>query len=156
MITIATIRKEISKIRDNRDTLDNNCLDTLYKLMVVEYFMSSGETKNEEESLIEGNTTALDNDTAKDWVHSMTNSDGTNGEHWTLQQTTTVLNQKGYPFDPVDFYVTMNMMYNDYVKVARRFNINNADFYASMSEAFLNDPDAVSDKLAKYHEHIAI
>ena len=153
MITISTVRKEISKIRDNRDALDTSCLDTLYKLMVVEHFMSS--EKEKEESPIEGEIMAMDEGTAKEWVNSMTGSDGTNGEHWTLQQTTTVLSQKGYSFNPVDFYVTMNMMYNDYVKVARRFNINNVDFYASLSEAFLDDKDAVSDKLAKYHKHIA-
>ena len=48
--------------------------------------------------------------------------------------------------------MTMNMMYSDYCGVARKYGIDNPEFYAHMSKAFLNDKDAGPGKLAKYFE----
>ena len=48
----------------------------------------------------------------------------------------------------------MNMIYSDYFGVAKKLNVNNMDFYAEMSKAFLGDKDAVPGKLYAYFEHV--
>lgn len=93
----------------------------------------------------------LTKQTAHEWVQSMKNSDGTTGEHWTMEQTTQLMQTKGITCDPVEFYAAINMMYSDYFKVAKKMNVNSVDFYAYLAEAFLKDTDAGKDKLAKYY-----
>lgn len=91
---------------------------------------------------------------AMGWADQMENADGTHGPHWAMEQTKELQDKKGIGHDPVEFFVTMNMMYSDYCKIAKRYNVNTPDFYASMAKAFLDDKDAVPDKLAKYYEHV--
>ena len=91
---------------------------------------------------------------ALSWVDMMENADGTHGPHWAMEQTKELQEKKGIGHDPVEFFVAMNMMYSDYCKIAKRYNVNTADFYASMAKAFLDDKDAVDDKLAKYYEYV--
>lgn len=91
---------------------------------------------------------------AEEWMRNIHNGDGSTGQHWTLEQTTQVMQQKNYPCDPVEFWVAMNMMYSDYYTTAKKFNVNNADFYAAMAKAFLCDEDAESGKLARYYSAI--
>ena len=91
---------------------------------------------------------------AMDWMDEMENADGSRGAHWTMAQTKEVQEKKGIRLDPVEFFAAMNMMYSDYCKIAKRYNVNTSDFYASMAKAFLEDKDAVPDKLMKYYECI--
>lgn len=93
-------------------------------------------------------------ETAMAWVDQMENADGTHGAHWTMEQTKELQEKKGISHDPVEFFAAMNMMYSDYCKIAKRYNVNTADFYASMAKAFLDDKDAAPDKLAKYYEYV--
>lgn len=88
------------------------------------------------------------------WVSRMENADGTSGPHWSMDQTDQVMKQKGIGIDSGKFWCTMNMIYSDYVGVASKFGVNNVDFYSDMAVAFLNDKDAVSDKLAAYYTHV--
>ena len=92
--------------------------------------------------------------TAMEWVNDMDNSDGSHGPHWTMEQTKEVQEKKGIDCDPIEFFVAMNMMYSDYCKVAKRYNVNSSDFYASMAKAFLDDKDAAPEKLMRYYEHV--
>ena len=50
----------------------------------------------------------------------------------------------------------MNMMYSDYCAVARKYGVDNADFYADMAKAFLFDPDggAPAKKVEAYYRYI--
>ena len=91
---------------------------------------------------------------AEEWMKNLNNEDGTTGAHWSYDQTTNLMRQKGYNFDPIEFYAAINVMYSDYCKVAKKMNVNTVDFFASMAEAFLADKDAVKDKLAAYYAHI--
>ena len=69
------------------------------------------------------------------------------GEHWTIEQTTTVKNQFGYAnIRDIDFWVVMNMAYNDYKDIFK----DNTEMYARFSYAFINDPDAKKGKIFKY------
>lgn len=65
------------------------------------------------------------------------------GEHWTKEQTTSVKNQYGFNVRDLDFWVVMNMAYNDYKDLFR----DNLEMYAKFSNAFINDPDAKKGKV---------
>ena len=93
----------------------------------------------------------LDHEKAKEWVASMQNEDGSNGAHWTMEQTRQIQNQKGLAsIDPMRFWVTMNMMYSDYCSVFEKAGISKPDLYADLAKAFLMDKDAHKDKLDRY------
>lgn len=91
---------------------------------------------------------------AMEWTQNMENEDGTKGPHWNMDQTKTVMAQKGIECDPLEFYVAINAMYSDYMPVAKKLGVNNMDFYTQMAKAFLDDKDALPDKLARYYEYI--
>lgn len=99
--------------------------------------------------------TKIDRRRGEELLRKLKNGDGSTGEHWSYEQTKQVMEQKGIQCDPVEFWVSMNMMYSDYYTVAKKLNINNADFYASMAEAFLKDQDAHENKLARYYSIVA-
>lgn len=96
----------------------------------------------------------LDRETARGWVKRMKHADGSVGEHWTMDQTNQVMRQRGIDCEPEAFYAIMNAMWSDYSKVADKFGVNNVDFWAELTKAFLMDKDAVPDKAALYYECI--
>lgn len=83
-----------------------------------------------------------------DW--HFVNADGTEGKHWTIAETEAY--NSGY--DPKKWNFTMNMMYSDYCRVAERYGVGVPDFYAELSRAFLDDADAVKDKLECYYKYV--
>lgn len=97
----------------------------------------------------------LTRERAERWVKSMTNEAGTPGQHWTFDQAKQLMTRHGLQDDPVEFYAALNMMYSDYSKAAQKLGVDKDDFYALMAHAFLDDPDAPGDKLARYCEYIA-
>jgi len=80
----------------------------------------------------------------------MRNEDGTNGGHWTLEQTSSVAkgnNVEFVHFNEYDWCYVMNMMYSDYYKAGG----NNTSFYVELTKAFLCDKDAPDGKALKYY-----
>ena len=67
-----------------------------------------------------------------------------------MEQTEQVRKQRSIECDPLAFYVTMNMMYSDYCRVAEKVGASSLDFYAYMSKAFLDDKDAGEGKIGRY------
>lgn len=96
----------------------------------------------------------MDEETAHEWMENLRNEDGTKGPHWTKEQTTQVMKQKGIDCDPVEFWVAMNAMYSDYFNVAKKMNVNNVDFYTHMAKAFIDDKDAGEGKLMRYYDAV--
>lgn len=94
----------------------------------------------------------FDEQTAHEWMEKLKNADGTTGPHFTKEQVKGMMNQKSVHADPVELWVAMNMFYSDYCKVAKKLNVNNVNFYMDMACAFLDDEDAVDDKLSAYYE----
>lgn len=98
-------------------------------------------------------------ETAEEWTRRMRNEDGTTGPHWSMEQVKQLREQKKelQDFDLADVYAVLNMMYSDYCEVAKKFNVNNMDFYVCMAKAWLNDEDAGAGKAktAIYYECIA-
>ena len=74
----------------------------------------------------------------------MKNKDGTDGEHWKIEQTS----QYAGNYDKYDFYVVMNMMYSDY------FNPKfDESTYAQLAKDWLDDKD-IEDKLLNYYYYV--
>lgn len=97
----------------------------------------------------------LSKDEAHEWVRSMDHKDGLKGQHWSYEQTTQVLKNKGYGINCAEWYAIMNAMHADYCEVAKMFGVDNIDFYTAMAKAWLCDDDAVEDKARQYWEHVA-
>ena len=101
-----------------------------------------------------GGHTRLEEATIQDWMARLQNTDGTTGPHWSMDQTTQAMRQRNVDCDPLEFWAAMNMMYSDYLPVAKKANANNIDFYVNMARAFLDDKDAREGKLARYYDAV--
>ena len=87
----------------------------------------------------------FDEKLAKKAVAHMHNVDGSTGEHWTWEQTTSVANQYGIKCY-ADWYYAMNSLWSDLSNVMG----SDANTYAKMAKAmYFDDPDMVDGKLFK-------
>lgn len=99
-------------------------------------------------------TDCLSWEDAKEWMMSIRNADGSKGAHWSIEQTNKLFEKKQLDCAQHEFWAAMNMLYSDYAPVAKKFGVDNPDFFACLAEAFLDDEDAVGDKLAVYYDYI--
>ena len=98
----------------------------------------------------------LDEHTVKKWVDSMRHTaDSGAGPHWTIDQTSQILQQRGWQFDRHEFYAIMNAMWSDYGKTAQKYGVDKSDYWADVAHDWLSDQDAVHDKAAIYYYEIA-
>lgn len=73
------------------------------------------------------------------------------GQMWSYEQVKRFIESKGYEDDFVDWYLVMNMCYNDYYNTAKTYGLQNEDdFYYNLAKDFIEDPDASPIKVAKY------
>lgn len=93
-------------------------------------------------------------DEARHWLKKIRNADGSTGAHWNIDQTSGIMDKLNIACDECEFWVTMNMLYSDYCGVAKKYEVDNADFFACLAAAFLNDEDAVDDKLTAYYDYV--
>ena len=100
------------------------------------------------------NSEGLSWEETKDWMMHLRDTDGKTGPHWNIDQTNKAYEKKKLDCEPHEYWAAMNMLYSDYGSVAKKFGVDNADFFACLAEAFLNDDDAIKDKLAAYYECI--
>ena len=98
----------------------------------------------------------IDHDTVMMWVQDMEDSDGVRGGKYTWHQAQQYANSVGITDKErqLEFYWAMNAMYADYSKAAKKFGVDKPEFYACMAKAFLEDPDAVEDKVEMYNRYI--
>lgn len=98
----------------------------------------------------------LTEEEAMEWVESMSAGKDKHGEHWTMDQTTNLLRQRGYRHDPIEWYAIMHAVYYDYCAVAKKYGLaDNNEFFADLAHAWLDDKDAVENKAVVYYECIA-
>lgn len=95
---------------------------------------------------------------AKAWAARMQNADGTNGPHWTMEQTDTYARAVDAHVDRDIFWAAMNMTYSDYYGVATKYGLDRAEFYADLAKAFLMDKDAggPDEKIAGYYHGVVL
>lgn len=96
----------------------------------------------------------IDMATAMEWVMGMRNNDGSTGPHWTMDQTTQVLQQRGWNCEPAEFYAVINSLWSDYGKTAQKYGVDKIDYWADMAHDWLDDKDARQDKAARYYKDI--
>lgn len=94
-------------------------------------------------------------ETAKEWTDRMQNEDGTSGPHWTLEQAKQIMAQRKINYSPHCFWAVLNSIYSDYSTVAKKHGLGgNLEFYIDMAKSWIDDKDAVSDKVYAYYTYI--
>ena len=92
---------------------------------------------------------------AKEWTQHMQNEDGTSGPHWTLEQAKQIMAQRKINYSPHCFWAVLNSIYSDYSTVAKKHGLGgNLEFYIDMAKSWIDDKDAVSDKVYAYYTYI--
>lgn len=76
------------------------------------------------------------------------------GQHWTARQVKDYIESKGDDAAAyINYYLVMNMAYNDYYGTAKLFGLqNDPEFFYSIARDFINDQDAKPFKIEKYFE----
>lgn len=80
-------------------------------------------------------------------------SDRTNGEKWSMQETTEVGNKLGVNWERIqkcEWYLVLNMMYSDYFPVGRKHGFTDYTFYSELAQAWFSDVDGKDNKTFKY------
>ena len=73
------------------------------------------------------------------------------GQYWNFQQVKEFAKEHGAIGDWIDWYLVMNMVYNDYCDTAKMYNLqNDPEFFFSLARDFIEDPDARPLKVEKY------
>lgn len=86
---------------------------------------------------------------AREWVSHM-DPPG----KWTMDQTTTVMEQMGYHFRPCVFYAVMNMLWSDYGKTIEKHGLDRPAFWAELAKDFIDDKDSEDMKVGRYWRDI--
>ena len=134
-ITLANIEKEISNIIENKPmTCDN--LERFVLLSKAMKYMKHVHRHFTEED-------------AKEWASHMDPP-----ARWTMEQTTAVMQQRGYDNKPCEFYVVMNMLVSDYGKTMAKYSADRPEIWADLAHDFIADKDAVEDKVGRYWRDI--
>lgn len=152
MIDVRGLRETIREIRDKGESLrDIRDLHTLYS--VLEYM------ERETRECDGDNPQGMTRQKAEKWIAGMANEDPARpeGGKWTLEQVKPYAQKHGIPTEGkklYEFYAVMNAMYSDYSEVAKKYNAATPDFFAELAKAFIQDKDAVPDKVERYYETI--
>lgn len=73
------------------------------------------------------------------------------GEYWDYETISKVRKEYNIDINEYDFYIVMNSLVNDYYKVIDKEDI---ETYVKLALAFINDDDAVKDKIWVYYTKI--
>lgn len=142
------IKKYIEKIGESKDTkkmdILGDMLEELIDSLKEAHHEEYEEYKNELYELAYGKK--ISKEIAEKWVMDMKPA----GQHWTMDQTTNAMQNLDYNFDPIDFYVVSNMMYNDYNNLVK----DDETLALKLAYDWLKDEDAKEDKLYCYWKHI--
>lgn len=101
----------------------------------------------------------FDEKMARKAVEHMKNEDGTNGEHWTIEQALKLAEQHGVSvkgdFDKYDWYVALNMVYSDFYRaVVTLTGSNNPKAFVELAKAWLMDKDVDEGKMWYYYSFV--
>ena len=73
------------------------------------------------------------------------------GQSWSYEQVKSYVESKGIMDNFINWYLVMNMVYNDYFETAKKYgHHNDVEFYYCLANNFINDPDAKPLKVEKY------
>lgn len=134
-ITISNIEHEIERLLDSKPI---NCENLEKFVLLCRAMKYMGRIKR-----------SFTQEDAENWVHHMTPA-----ARWTMEQTTAVMNQRGYHHKPCVFWAVMNSLYSDYGNTMKKYNADLPDIWADLANDWLEDDDAVEDKAGKYYRDI--
>jgi hypothetical protein len=85
-------------------------------------------------------------------VHKMKNKDGSEGPHWTYEQTTEVLHNKGLDYNEAEWFYVLNMAYSDHY-----YEKFDTDAYIRLARDIIDDMDVLPNStkrtyIAKHYE----
>lgn len=73
------------------------------------------------------------------------------GQYWSYTQVYDLVKSKGVTGEWVNWYLVMNMVYNDFCTTAKHFGLqNDVEFFYHLAKDFIEDPDAKPMKVEKY------
>ena len=74
------------------------------------------------------------------------------GEVFSLDETKQLIDKYGIKAKcPIEYYLCINMMANDYQDTARKFGLErNTEFYLSLAKDFIDDADGKPHKVQRY------
>lgn len=73
------------------------------------------------------------------------------GQYWSYTQVMDLVKSKGVTSDWVNWYLVMNMVYNDFCATAKHFGLqNDVEFFYHLAKDFIEDPDSKPMKVEKY------
>lgn len=98
----------------------------------------------------------MDKQTVMQWVEEMHDGKGLRGGHFTWHQAQQHAMNKGITGQQrqLEFFWAINAMYTDFHTAAEKFGVDKPDFYACLAKLFIEDPDAVDDKVEMYNRCI--
>ena len=138
MITREHIAEEIKKVEEGPMTWES--LERFGSLHKAKKYLCKEHHEKEE----------FTPEVAKKWVRSMYPG----GEHWTMEQTSALLKQRGYHHKPEEWYAIMNSLYSDYVATMVKYNADRPEIWADLAHDWLDDKDAVDNKVEEYYERV--
>ncbi len=143
MLTCEYFEQEIDNIL-SRKSLSCNELEVLKNLLVTKHFL--GKEMSE--------TSKMSEETAREWVSKMENTDGTTGAHWTIDATTAVRDKLGLKhICKYEFWAVMNSLYSDYGKTLAKTNAT-PEIYGELARDWIEDDDAVKAKASAYYRYV--
>lgn len=134
-ITIANIEKEIASLLDTKPMTKEN-LDRFVLLCQAMKHMSGMHREFTEEDAVE-------------WAKKMNPP-----ARWTKEQTTAVMEQRGYHHKACEFWVVMNSLASDYGKTMAKYGADKPEIWADLAHDFIQDTDAEEDKVGRYWRDI--
>lgn len=87
----------------------------------------------------------------KDEAERIVRSMRPKGQYWSYAQVMDLVKSKGITGEWTNWYLVMNMVYNDYCNTAKMYGLHNdVDFFYHLAKDFIEDPDAKPMKVEKY------
>lgn len=134
-ITLKNVKDALCKLKDKPMSRES-----------LEWYVLLSKAKK---CLEQENHHELTNEEAEKWVKCMTPP-----ARWTMEQTNSIMQQKGYYHNPCVFWAVMNALASDYGKTLAKYSADKPEVWAELTHDWLNDADAQDGKAAAYYREI--
>lgn len=83
-------------------------------------------------------------------AHTWVNMMKPYGEHWSMEDTNSVLKKNDFEYNEAEFYAVLNMMYNDYKKTID----DDTTEYIKLARDWFEDEDGNPAKTYNYYKYV--
>lgn len=165
MFTLENVKRELEESKELPMT-SRNAQDYAALLIIHDHLCGKGEKKErrtewEEKEYGEARE-KFSKDVAMKWVSHLKSDDPEypTGPRWKPEEVRGLVDKVGVPKEGDEFwifYAVMNAMYSDYYGVAKKYGLEkNPMYFADTAVAFIDDMDAVEDKVAMYYKYVVM